>query len=494
MNKFLIFFIILVITVSANPLIASPLSGVVSVKSDSAKTGMFVAFFVQAASEYFRIYAGGDVVKGLTLASDLTREGCTDERCMLNFAHDASIDLCMFIDVKDKQDAFYLDVVIRSPMRPYFGKRLISYSVRIPLSKTFTPRENAYIAQEQAAICVGEALRSYTQYIPLKMSGDTAHSGTSVVNGTYSIVSVDGSAEEPLNESYAGEFSFSNGSSAITNADSSRKYFVLIPYEKDGENLLRFIRGRKKEIVLQEYGFESSLFAAVLTPILSPTAPLTLPLGYYANRDYSGLGLFLVNAAPWWGLSAYGLREIPDKGLKLEIDPPKTGSAAYYFGGYQMLFGNASLLADMLSHEALQNASRYNGVEKYYGNRTTAITLSLLTPGGGHFYRGSRPWGYFYYQLDSLLLYSVLRSYYGGSSAESKYMSIHKDSWGNGYGALWISVFAAVKTIECIHSALMNDAILSHGELAAGEVQFLPEFSYTVNDGTRIGAGVGVSW
>ncbi|HEY1407220.1 MAG TPA: hypothetical protein VF857_11470, partial [Spirochaetota bacterium] len=248
-----------------------------------------------------------------------------------------------------------------------------------------------------------------------------------------------------------GSFVEADGETEITHGSIRSNFnfrnttYVALNYFNESQNLMKYMEGRKKEIVCETRTVEQSLFAIPLVPVLSATAPISLPVGYYSNSDYAGLAAASLSVAPWWYLSWKGISGNPEKLSRARTELGRHDNPKYLFALYSIAFGSGGFVIDMFAHDALTRASRYEERVRYIGNDYTAITLSLLTPGGGMFYRGKREWGLFYYQLDNLFTYMTIRSYANKKSrAQTR---------------IWGGALIAAKILETIHSAYSEDSL-----------------------------------
>ena len=216
----------------------------------------------------------------------------------------------------------------------------------------------------------------------------------------------------------------------------------------------------------------------LFTAPASATMPFASPvLGYSAQNDWQGLGLWAVNASPYLYGEARGFINRPSKLRSENRDITRDDMAMNYFAWYMLLAGGTPLFIDAFSHDYLNRASYFKDKYDLMGNSYTAAWLSLISNGGGHFYRGSRSWGYFYFHLNNILLYMTLREYVQPEEYNSTTGAYEKQSRNSKSAAIWGSVLAISKTVEIIHAVYSNDRI-ENGQEITGGFSTEPVFSF----------------
>jgi hypothetical protein len=217
-------------------------------------------------------------------------------------------------------------------------------------------------------------------------------------------------------------------------------------------------------------------------PALSVLSPVALPLGYYRNGDYSGL-LFSTAAASPWVVTTY--RSLTNAYLDKDSHLDARERGGRNFGLYWLFCGNASLVVDMYAYQTLHSVSYFSQGE-YLGKTSSAIILSVLTPGGGMFYRGERLYGHLYYQADNFLIYKTLCAFSSSNEYDpgtGRYVTKSPD---RRKAYMWLSGLIAVKAVEIVHTIFTRDRIQIDSNYSS--LEFVPLFEY---DRTmRVGAGL----
>ena len=216
--------------------------------------------------------------------------------------------------------------------------------------------------------------------------------------------------------------------------------------------------------------------------------PLAAPiLGYYQNSDWSGLMFWAINATPYLYLEYKGFYETPDDLKTRNRDITSDEIARNRFAYYMFFTGGLSLFVDAFSHQYLKDASNYSGMQPLMGNSFSAAYLALVSGGGGHFYRGDRLWGYFYFHLNNILLYLTIREFSPAEKYDSATGTYNKGSVDKDRGYLYAGIFGVAKIVEIIHAVLTKDRI-SNGTVIEEEYVFTPRvFLY---DDRSLGYGV----
>jgi hypothetical protein len=121
------------------------------------------------------------------------------------------------------------------------------------------------------------------------------------------------------------------------------------------------------------------------------------------------------------------------------------------------------------------------------GKAFSAVYLSLVSGGGGHFYRGYRLSGYIYFHLNNILLYSVIKEFSPTEKYNAASGSYKKDDIDRKKAYSYLGIFSLVKAVEITHALLRKDKI-SNGELLENDFSFEPEVKININDDILIGA------
>ena len=183
--------------------------------------------------------------------------------------------------------------------------------------------------------------------------------------------------------------------------------YIITGFKKEALSLEKYYTGRKREIVFAGQSFYDTMYIALLTPFASASMPVASPfLGHYMNNDWSGLGLWMLNAPPYLYMEARGFINSPSRLRGRHEDISRDDKALNYFAWYMAAAGGLPLFIDACAHSYLRQGAYFTGDTGLLGNNATAAYLSLVSNGGGMFYRGNRYWGYFYFHLNNKHLLS----------------------------------------------------------------------------------------
>lgn len=455
---------------------ADPLIGCTLIETNSARTATFKDMFVSSISQFCETFGTGETVNSALLDDQVKKFGCTDDRCLLSMMRDAKINILITGSIKEKNDRLEINIVAKSYDNPFHGKAIITWRNSIAANAKISIREIGYIAQEEAALFLSALFEEYVTLLPVKSDDPGNMIIAQKLSGEFDIYRVISSGDDGLFTVKEDAVRVENGK-VMAKIDMGKGLFVAKSFKKESDNIYQYIYGRKKEIVCEPRKFEHSLFSIPIIPFLSVSSPISIPAGYYMNSDYHGLAISVVNSSPWWYFSWKGLggkiSNLKNAGSELK----RHDDGKYLFALYTAAFGSCGYVIDMMAQDSLKKAGSYRERVPYICNDFTAVTLSLLVPGGGMFYRGNRLWGSIYYQIDNGLAYVTIRNI-----AERK----------NNKTAYCLSALIAVKAIEVIHSSFMRDEIFT-GEFTGNSI-ILPTIE-AENDGSlRAGFAAALRW
>ncbi len=109
------------------------------------------------------------------------------------------------------------------------------------------------------------------------------------------------------------------------------------------------------------------------------------------------------------------------------------------------------MVIDAFAHNSLFLASGFQGIQPYVGHNQSAVYLSLISGGGGFFYKGRRLEGYSYFHLNNILLYMTIKEF---TSAKGASKSEHKKK-----AYAYLGGFGLLKAIEITHVLLIKENI-----------------------------------
>lgn len=480
-------FLIIIILLTARILQANPVAGVSGITGNTQRASSVALLIEQHIIEILKKKSFETIIPEI-INRELTKFNCVEETCILRFAKDAEIDLLISGSVIDRKD--YLIIKLQSyGINVPFNSRIISrYEIKIPMDIQINPREFSLISEEHSANFIVKTLKAFLYPAKIKAEGDKfiIQDGFKA-EGKFRLYTTDkyGYIKQK------GEVNISG--SEVTNISGevpAENDFILLSFKDISEELNKYYTGRKNEIVFKKKSFYDTLFVLAVTPIASATMPLSSPyLGYYMNDDWQGLGLWMINAPPYLYMEARGFILSPENLKEKKEDISRDDRALNYFAWYMLLSGGMPLFIDSYSEGSLHKASYFKGDGELTGNTLTAAMLSLTSNGSGHFYRGNRFWGYFYFHLNNILLYMTLREFSAPEYYDETSGSYTKGEINKQKRNLYCSVFAVSKTVEIIHAIMTRDRI-SNGEVQDEYIIPAPYFSVDEKGSPEFGVNI----
>ncbi|MFH0975606.1 MAG: hypothetical protein V1874_07455 [Spirochaetota bacterium] len=464
-------FIILLVcfTLLKMPLFAAkPIAGIVGVKAENLRVTSISQILENQLISVINSTGSFSILNPDLLKDQLTRYGCTDEECILAFARAAKINLIIKAYVEDKGNSLVFNIYSQSIDPPYYGKIVYKYRAEIPLSGlSISVTEHNYIAEEHAAYFAAGLLRNYKsqQFINI-INNLPAVDYEENVYGNFDLYRYDDNNQTD-NENIRtyktiGKVSIDNKNVKIISGNKiviNKNDFIFLNFNKKAEFIDSFFIGRKRELVFENKPYADTAVLFFSTVPASALMPLVAPLGYYKNCDYSGLSLWALNAFPYLYLEYKGLTNRPDSYKEDNKDISRQTAAQYRFGLYMLFCGGMPLVIDAFSNRMLFMAASYQGKQHYIGNTMSAVYLSLISGGGGMFYKGYRPEGYLYFHLHNILLYMAIKEFSASeiyNRATDSY-SKHNGDKKKGYG--YLGALTIVKIIEITRVILVKDNI-----------------------------------
>jgi hypothetical protein len=195
----------------------------------------------------------------------------------------------------------------------------------------------------------------------------------------------------------------------------------------------------------------------VFAPFISAFAPIGVTYGYLGMKDYAGLGIAALNAAPYYYLSSLALH---DYYRFYRYDERRPGPAERGFLYYNVFAGGLPLFTCYSARSAYPYIRNYGLRDGFLGNEYLALFYSFTGAGSGHFYKGHQFWGHVYYHADTLLIMGAISSWYGDRL--SPYLPRGKRR----HFAAFVGAAAGVRVLEFVHAYLLPYDILSGTESA----------------------------
>ncbi|MDY6935170.1 MAG: hypothetical protein SVZ03_13230 [Spirochaetota bacterium] len=467
-------FIILLVFIIENPLYASkPLLGIIGF--DSKTPGISNASNILERHVIDIVNSTGifDVINTSLLKHELNKFKCLDEGCILRFAMEAGLHMIIRWHIEDCGEDLIIELKSYGICAPYFGRIIYKYRIMIPLSLSGISTRLSHILEEHVSHFFSRLLQKYTAQIFIKRekNGVLALDVHEFITGAFTLYRYDNAAikEDPLGIFKPIGKLWVKENIVVKrelNAEAiSSRDFILISYNNQSRFLKDFYYGRKKEIVFEESSGADTFLEILFTPIASALMPVIAPIGYYTYGDFRGLSLWIANTLPYLYIEYYGLANRPEDFRDDKRNISKNTLACNRFAIYMLFCGGISLVADLFSHRHLALSSDYYGRHPYMGNKLSAAYLSLVSGGGGHFYRGYRSWGYLYFHLNNILLYFTIREFSRGERYDISTNSYNKEEINEEKGYTLLGLFGCVKIMEIIHVLYLKDNIRNRGIL-----------------------------
>lgn len=450
-----------------------PLLGVGGISANSPRALRLSLLFEERLLTVIEQTARFTLVNTRLLKSELIKFNCLEEKCMLRFAADSGMGLFIAGDIDDRGDEIIMNISAYGMDFPFNGKRFYRYTVSIPVSKALAEREYSYIFEEHALRFASGCLMSYRHPSAFVISGDLLTvNGIAAPDGKYTVYrKIDGVSGAPAVGREAGHIDVKKGKIvALTYINPVDGDFVLVDNKDEAFSLERSFYAKKHEQTFTKLTWDEKLYMALFIPFGSAVMPVVSPfLGYFSSADWPGLALWSANALPYISLEIAGFVKRPSTYRDDKRDIPKSSKANYYFAWYMLFSGGGSLFVDAFASQYLKNASMYmGGQQPYMGSDFITGYLALTTPGGGHFYKGYRGWGYAYFHASNLLVYGMLWQF---SASERRHDdgTYHKGKTSKKTGYVLASFLGALKLTEFVHAFCLPYRIKNGTEIADGD-------------------------
>lgn len=472
MKKLLI--LILLIAALAAPVFSEPVAGVSGITGNTGRASSVSLLIEKHIIEILK-KNGFSAISPEMISKELTKFNCVEEKCILKFAEDAGIDLIIKGRITDNKNSISILLESFGTNIIFSGKVLYKYEINIPMDVNINSREFSLISEEHAAALISRTLDVFLFPVNFKQSDSRfILSDNTKISGKFNIYR----KNSDNSISKTGEAEITEGIAVTTNGEPFHdKSFILLSYKNKSDEIRKYYSTRKREIVFGDTSFYDTLFMTAVIPVASASMPVASPfLGYYMNNDWSGLGLWMINAAPYLYAEARGFINSPRRMKEDNQNISRDDRALNYFAWYMLAAGGMPLFIDSYTGNYLHQASYFSGKNQLLGNSATAAILSLTSNGAGHFYRGDRYWGYFYFHLNNTLLYLTLREISVSETYNPETRSYIRGERDRKRIIAFSSIFALSKTIEIIHSILKKED-LSSGETIDEYILPEPVFS-----------------
>ena len=475
-----------------------PLIGILGIENNSKRANAVALLLYKNLEKTVLTTGVFEAINSESLAKQLHKFGCNEEKCLVAFSKNAGIGVIVKGSVEDNGDHVIITLKSFGTETPYFGKIINTYKTEITIGKGYSAEEYNMICKEHSSYFLSSMLRTYKNPVSI---GSLQKS--KVYNGDYEIYRADTKDRStlPFHKSI-GTVTIEDkkiSGSSISNNRIVNSDFILVPHRDAADFLESYIYDWKREIVLQETTINDFIYTVLFTIPVSAFMPIAAPyFGYFNNSDWAGLTLWGLNSGPYLYLEYSGFTNIPVKYRNDYRNIPKEVHTNFRFALYMAFAGGFSLFVDAVAHQYLHDAANYRGIRSLIGNTVTAAYCSLISGGGGHFYRGYRAWGYFYFHINNILMYMILREFSPTERYVLQYNRYFKSNINTDRGYLLIGIYGAVKLFETIHAIILDDQ-LRNGETTEETFTFepyiVPELSYEDSrDETGYTIGLSLRW
>ena len=457
---------------------AKPLAGTVFLEYNTGRGEIFAAL---AEKHCIKILNNTDIFNTINegiINRELKKFICIDEKCILNFSKNAGIHLLIKGSIEDRGKYIILNLKAYGTAPPFNGKLICSYKAEINSNRSISAEAYSLIVEEHSGRFISKVLEKFIYPVELISDDNNIKADTELkVNGKYKLYSKEYSPGQT--ERY---IEFKNSLSPQVDPQAINGDFIYLLFKNKSKELYSYYVDGKNAIVFEKSSFYDTFFIFFFTVPGSATMPLSAPiLGYFNNDDWKGLGLWGINAAPYLYAEARGFINSPERLKKEDKNISRDDKAMNYFAWYMLLAGGTPLFIDSFASKYLYDASNFHPKQKLMGNSWTAFYLSAVSNGGGMFYRGHRTWGYFYFHLNNILLYSTLREFSHPEKRNPDTGIYEKGENNKKMGAVIASALVIAKTVEIIHTLITNENIKN------GTVETKLEMDLNTMDLTKIG-------
>ncbi|HSV97332.1 MAG TPA: hypothetical protein VLM75_10415 [Spirochaetota bacterium] len=476
---------------------ARPIAAMAGIEAKSPRGARIAEMLAESLSAALRSSGAFEQIYRHLLADQLSRYGCDAEACIIRFARTAGVSLLLHGRVDDRGSALTIEIEAYGIDAPYFGKMLYRYRAELfQGTAVLGARELSLICEEHAVLALAGALSRFMLSVPLIEDGR----GGFPVPGDAGVSAGEYELFRPARTSPEDDVVYTVETAGRVRIDENGRVtgigpatpragdYILTGFQDEAARMADLHRARKEETVFQNPGYSDPILAAIFSVPASASMPIMAPLGYYHYGDFEGLSLWAVNAAPWLYLEASGLLRRPKDLRSDKRDVPRETAARYNFGLYMLCAGGLPLFVDAFAHQYLRDASLYQGTQPVIGGNPTAVFLSMVSGGGGHFYKGHRFWGYIYFHLNNALVYSVLREYSSAQRYDAGTDSYRKSKGDTGRLRVYLGALGAVKIIEVAHVLSVGHSI-SAGRVHEERFSMAPELLFdkgNITPGVRV--------
>jgi hypothetical protein len=448
-NIFLITFMLLPFAIEAKPVAA-----VAYISWDSNRSMALASLIEEHTLRILKETELFDTIDSKVINKELSKFNCFDEKCLSGFAKNAEIHLLISGNIEDRNSYLILNLRAHGSNRIYNGNLIYSATIKIPLKYPSGSREFSLLCEEQSANFIIKTLQRFHHDIAIKKVNGTSLLQEDIkLSGTFPLCQKNITGEVIK----LSDVTISNGK-ITSEVNLQENSFLLINFVSKSEELKKYYTSRKQELLFAYSSITNTAYLAILTPFASASMPFASPfLGYYMHEDWKGLGLWMINASPYLYMEAMGFYNSPSRLKEKDKDISRDNRAMNYFAWYMLTIGGLPLFIDSYAFSYLEESKSSYKQSSFLGNRYSAIYLSLISNGGGMFYKGHRYWGYFYFHLNNILLYSAMREFSREEIYDQNTDSYKKGSNNTSKAKKICYLLSLTKLTEVIHTALSRE-------------------------------------
>ncbi len=467
MRKIFVITSLIIIGISTlTELQAKPLVGIIKLRTDSPRVLTIASMYEKHLSNILKMSRGFAIVETALLNAELRKFKCIESKCVLRFARNAGIKIIISGSLTDMGEFFILDVQARAIDLPHYGKVIYSSKIKLPMHRSYSAREYSFICEEQAGGFLAKVFKFLQMPIYYTKNKQGKLLFDNDITGTYTLYKIKEGVGPFLKDYVAiGTITLKNGKVVKSSTMLKEGNFIIQTYHKKEEFLTEFYAGRKREIIFKKPMWQDTIYALIFTAPASASMPIAAPLfGYYQNEDWVGLSLWAINAYPYLYLEYDGFMNSPSDLRKNEKNISRRRMTHHRFAWYMFLSGGLSLFVDAFSQQYLYEARTFQKRQDIMGSSLTAGYLSLVSGGGGHFYRGHRFWGYFYFHLNNILVYLTIQEFTSKETYNAQTDSYDKEKINRTRAYTYAGLLVGLKAVEIIHTVFQKENI-SNGKI-----------------------------
>ncbi len=381
MKKILI--IITLLNVYPSLYASKPMVALTGVYSDSHRAKPYSAVIEGHLNNIVKGTQVFDIINPKLLKDELKKYNCLDEKCLLRFSSSAKMDILIKGKLVDKGRFLILNLSAYGMARPYYGKLIYRYKVKIANRDKFYSKQFGFIYEEHCANFVSNFLMKYEMSLKISYQNNSPEFlYDEIFSGNFKLYRFKKKGDPTLPEIYStiGKISVKNSKIKSQGVEIKDGDFIFLNFKEKGRFLNSFYYGRKREVIFSEPLVSDTILFMLFTIPASASMPLMAPIfGYYQNSDWPGLALWTVNYSPYLYLQVDGLVKRYGDARDRGVDFSRDDITISRFAMYMLFTGGSSLFVDAFSHEYLKGASNYDSRYSFMGNGFTAGYLALIS-------------------------------------------------------------------------------------------------------------------